>query len=213
MTVVGVVGRVKQEKLREDNAKVLPMGYLAYRERPNRHVAIVVKTTLPPETLARASREQLAAIDPSLPIYEVQTLTQMRDANIAPDRLNMTLLSAAALIALALAVVGIYGVVAFSVAQRQREIGVRMALGAQRCDVLNLILSHGMRLVVIGTVLGLVGAFGFGRVLASLLFQVSPTDPATLIIVPSVLIGAAALACALPARRAARQDPMELLRN
>jgi putative ABC transport system permease protein len=213
MTVVGVVGRVKQEKLREDNSKVLPMGYLAYSERPNRHIAVVVKTTLTPETLAHASRNQLGAIDPILPIYEVQTLTQMRDANIAPDQLNMTLLGMAALIAMALAVVGIYGVVAFSVAQRQREIGVRMALGAQRRDVVNLILSHGMKLVLIGTVLGLVVAFGFGRVLANLLFQVSATDPVTLAIVPTILIGAAALACAIPARRVSRQDPMALLRN
>ncbi len=213
MTVVGVVGRVKQQKLREDNAKVLPMGYLPYRERPNRHIAVVVRTSLSAEAVARASREQLAAIDPTLPIYELQTLAQMRDANIAPDRLNMALLSAIALIALALAVVGIYGVVAFSVAQRQREIGVRMALGAQRRDVLMLILGHGMKLVMIGTGLGLLGAVGFGRVLARLLFQVRPADFATLTIVSSILTGAAALACVLPARRAARQEPLELLRH
>jgi putative ABC transport system permease protein len=213
MTVVGVVGRVKHEKLREDSAKVLPMVYLPYRERPNRHIAVVAKTTLPPEVFARASREQLAAVDPTLPIYEVQTLSQMRDANIAPERLNMTLLGATALIALALAIVGIYGVVAFSVAQRQREIGVRMALGAQRRNVLALILGHGMKLVLIGTGLGLVGAFGFSRVLATLLFQVSATDLPTLIVVPAILISAAALACALPARRAAKLDPVELLRS
>ncbi|HTH47053.1 MAG TPA: ABC transporter permease [Candidatus Limnocylindria bacterium] len=213
MTVVGIVGRVKQEKLREDNAKVLPMGYLAYRERPNRHVAVVAKTTLSLDAFAHAVREQMAAVDPTIPIYELQTLTQMRDANIAPERLNMTLLGTAALIALALALIGIYGVVAFTVAQRQREIGVRMALGAQRRDVLGLVFGHGLKLVVIGTGLGLVGAIGFGRVLTSLLFQVKATDAPTLLGVPAILMGAALLACALPARRAAKLDPVELLRT
>ena len=213
MTVVGIVGRVKQEKLREDNAKVLPLGYLPYRERPNRHIAVVAKTTLSLDSFTRAAREQLVAVDPTIPLYQPQTLSQMRDANIAPERLNLTLLGSAALIALALALIGIYGVVAFTVAQRQREIGVRMALGAQRRDVLGLVLGHGLKLVVIGTGLGLVGAFGFGRVLTSLLFQVDATDAPTLIGVPTVLLGAALLACALPARRAAKLDPVELLRT
>jgi putative ABC transport system permease protein len=213
MTVVGIVRRVKQEKLREDSAKVLPLVYLPYRERPNRHIAVVAKTTLPPSAFANASREQLAAVDPTLPIYEVQTLSQMRDANIAPERLNMTLLGTAALFALVLAVVGVNGVVAFMVAQRQREIGVRMALGAQRRDVLGLVLGHGMKLVLIGTAVGLVGAFGFGRVLANLLFQVGSADLPTLTVVPAILIVAAALACILPARRASKIDPVDQLRS
>jgi predicted lysophospholipase L1 biosynthesis ABC-type transport system permease subunit len=213
MTVVGIVGRVKHGRLREDSAKVLPMVYLPYRERPNRHIAMVAKTTLPPEAFARISRVQLAAIDPTLPIYQVQTLSEMRDANIAPERLNMTLLGSAALIAMTLSIIGIYGVVAFSVGQRQREIGVRMSLGAQRIDVVGLILGHGMKLVLIGTVLGLVGAIGFGRVLANLLFQVSATDLRTLLFVLGILIASAFLACALPARRAAKFHPVELLRS
>lgn len=213
MTVVGVVGRVTLATLREDSAKAMPIGYVPYRERPNRYPAFVVKTALPSDTFARAAREQLAAVDPSLPLYEVRTLSQMRAANIAPDRLNMTLLATAALIALSLAIIGIYGVVAFSVAQRHREIGVRLALGAQRRDILSLVLGQGMKRVGLGVVLGLVGAFGFSRVLAGLLFQIEATDLPTLVAVATILMAAAALACAVPARRAARLDPMESLRN
>ena len=213
MTVVGIVGRVKHAQLREENSQVLPMGYLAYRERPNRHIAVVVKTTLPPETLVSAARQHVAAIDPPLPIYDVRTLAAMRADSMAPERMNLMLLGVAAVIALALAVVGIYGVLAFAVAQRQREIGIRLALGAQRGNVMSLILGQGMRLVLIGTVLGLVGAVGFGRILASLLYQVEATDLLTFTIVPAILFGAAAFACALPARRAARLDPVELLRT
>jgi ABC-type antimicrobial peptide transport system permease subunit len=213
MTVVGVVGRVKQQKLSEDAATTLPMGYLPYRERPNRYIAVVAKTTLPLDVFARASREHLAAIDPTLPIYQVQTLGQLRKANIASDWLNMMLLCTAAIIALALAVVGIYGVIAFSVTERHREIGIRMALGGLRRDVFKLVLSQGMKLVLIGVVLGLVGAFGFGRVLAYFLFQVRPTDWPTLALVPAILSGAATVACALPAFRAAKVDPMAALRN
>jgi putative ABC transport system permease protein len=213
LTVVGVVGRVKHETLREENSKVLPMAYLPYRERPNRHIAVVLKTTLRPETLLTASREQVAAIDPGLPVYDARTLAEMRRDNIAPERMNLTLLGLTAAIALALAVIGIYGVVAFAVAQRQREIGIRLALGAQRGNVMGLILGQGMRLVLIGTVLGLVGAFGFSRVLAGLLYQVTPTDLLTFTIVPLILMGAAAFACVLPARRAAHFDPVELLRS
>jgi len=213
LTVVGMVGRVKHEQLGEDSAKVLPMGYLAYRERPNRHLAVVVKTALPPETLVTASREQVAAIDPGLPIYDVRTLTAMREENVAPERLNLTLLGVAALLASVLAVVGISGVVAFSVAQRQREIGVRLALGAQRRQVVNLVLGQGMKPVLIGTALGLAGAVGFGRVLGNLLYQVSPTDLLTFAVIPVALGGAAVLACAVPAFRAARIDPLEALRR
>jgi len=213
LTVVGVVGRVKHEKLREENAKVLPMGYLAYRERPNRHIAVVVKTTLPPETLVSACRERVAAVDPTLPIYDVRTLEEMREGTIAPERMSLTLLGLAAGVALALAIVGIYGVVAFAVAQREREIGIRLALGAQRGTVMSLILFRGMKLVLFGTVAGLAGAFGFSRLLASLLFQVGPTDLPTLALASLVLVSAAAIACVLPACRAAGLDPMVALRS
>ncbi|MCW5558258.1 MAG: ABC transporter permease [Verrucomicrobiae bacterium] len=213
MTVVGIVGRVKHEKLKEENAKVLPMGYLAYRERPNKHIAVVIKTVLPTETLAQAARQEVTTMDAGLPIYEVLTFAEIRENNLAPDRLNLALLGTAAVIALVLAVIGIYGVVAFSIAQRRREMGVRMALGARRVDVVNLVLSQGLKLVLLGTVLGLAGALGLSRLLASFLFQVDPTDLVTFAVVPAALLGAAALACTFPALRAARVDPMVALRN
>lgn len=213
LTVVGVVGRVKREALREDGAKILPMGYLAYRERPNRHIAVIARTTLPFDSFVRSAREQLAAIEPGMPLYGEQTLSGMRDANMARDRLSMVLLAISAGIALALAIVGVYGVVSFSVAQRQREIAVRMALGAQRRDVLNLVFRLGMKFVLVGTVAGLAGAFGFGHVLAGFLFQVAPGDPATLGTVSAILFGTAALACVVPAVHASRLDPMTLLRR
>ena len=212
LTVVGVVGRVKREKLREENAKVRPMGYLAYRERPNRHLAVVLKATLPTETLARGARHEVAAIDPDLPIYQVRTLAQMREDNIAPERLYLTLLGGAALIALALAAVGIYGVVAFSVAQRQREIGVRMALGAQRSAVLAMVLRSGLKVAGAGILLGLIAAMMLARLLSGLLFGVGSTDPLTFAVVPLLLISVTLIACWLPARRAARVDPMVALR-
>jgi ABC-type antimicrobial peptide transport system permease subunit len=115
-------------------------------------------------------------------------------------------------VALALAVIGLYGVLAYAVTQRQREIGVRMALGAQRRDVLSLVVGHGMRLVLVGICIGLAAALGFSRVLQTLLFGVEPSDPLTFSVIPLLLAAVALFACWLPARRAARVDPIEALR-
>jgi len=128
------------------------------------------------------------------------------------QRLNLALLAVFAGVALALAVIGLYGVLAYAVAQRQREIGVRMALGAQRRDVLGLVVGHGMRLTGIGVILGLAGALALTRVLKSLLFEIKPFDPVTFLMVTAVLTGVALLACWIPARRAAKVDPIEALR-
>ena len=128
------------------------------------------------------------------------------------QRLNLTLLAVFAGVALALAVIGLYGVLAYAVAQRQREIGVRMALGAQRRDVLGLVVGHGMRLTGIGVILGLAGALALTRVLKSLLFEIKPFDPVTFLTVTALLAGVALLACWIPARRAAKVDPIEALR-
>ena len=167
----------------------------------------------PGYTVSPASPIADRAIDPTRAVYDMQTHAPMRDANMAPDRLNTTLLSTAAPIALMLAVIGIYGAMAFWVAQRRREIGVRMALGARRRDVLNLVLSRSLKLVLIGIALGLIGAFGFSRGHSNFLFQVDPNDIQTLALVTLILIGIAVLPCAIPARRAAKLNPVDLLQR
>ena len=210
LTIIGVVQRVREERLSEKDGQV--QGYFSFFQRPDSGMAVVVKATLPPETLIASLRQQVLALDSDLPLYEVRTMTAMRADNIAPDRLNLTLLGIFATAALALAVLGLYGVLAYAVAQRQREIGIRMALGAQRRDVLGLVIGQGMKLVVTGAAIGLFGAFALTRMLARLLFEVQPTDPLTFALVTALLAVVALFACWLPARRAARVHPMEALR-
>jgi len=210
MTVIGVVGNVKWRHLAEPRGNV--QAYLPFLQLPFQSMTVAVKTTLPPETLVSAVRRQVLALDPEQPIYDIRTLSGMREERLAPQRLNFTLLGLFAIVALALAVIGLYGVLAYAVVQRQREIGVRMALGAQRRDVLGLVLIKGMKLTGIGIGIGVTGALGLTRVLSSLLFEIKPIDPLTFMTIPLLLVSVAVLACWLPARKAARIDPMEALR-
>ena len=210
LTVLGVVGRVKINELNEQGGFV--QSYLPFLQGPGQGMAVVMKTASEPKELIAAARQQVQAIDAEQPIYDVRTLEEIRDNSIAPQRLNLTLLVVFAAVALALAVIGLYGVLAYAVTQRQREIGVRMALGAQRRNVLGLVVGHGMRLALIGVTLGLAGALTLTHLLRSLLFEVGPFDPATFLMVTAVLLVVALLACWIPARRAARVDPIEALR-
>ena len=157
-------------------------------------------------------RKQVSQLDPAQPIFGISNMKEMRDRNIAPDRLSLGLLGGFAVLALALAIIGLYGLLSFTVTQRQREIGVRMALGAQRSDVLNSVVGQGMRWVLIGGLIGLLGSFALTRVLTSVLFNVAPTDPLTFVTVTLSLCVVALLACYIPARRATKIDPMEALR-
>lgn len=210
VTVVGVVGRVKKNHLNEDGGMV--QAYFPIFQQPLGRIAVVVKTAAEPAGLIAAIRQQISRLDPGLPIFDVQTMQEIRDHSVAPERLNLGLLGGFALLALVLAIIGIYGLLSFTVAQRQREIGVRMALGAQRFDILNFVIGQGMRLVLAGALIGLLGSFALTRVLTSVLFKVEPADPLTFAAVTLSLTAAALLACYSPARRATKVDPNVALR-
>lgn len=210
LTIVGVVGRVKMEGLTQDSNRV--QGYFPYWQMPNGSMTIVVKGTADPNQLIAALREQVKAVDPDQPIYNIRSMDDIRAESIAPERLNLTLLSIFAGIALVLALVGIYGVMSYAVTQRTHEIGIRMAIGARPADVFRMILGQGMSLALIGVVLGLVGAFGLTRLMATMLFGVEPTDPVTFGSIAALLTGVALLACYLPGRRATKVNPVVSLR-
>ncbi|HWQ36036.1 MAG TPA: ABC transporter permease [Blastocatellia bacterium] len=210
LTVVGVVGRVKMEGLRNNSDRV--QAYFPFRQFPFSGMIFTVRTQLQPEQLIASVRQQVQAVDPSQPIYDVRTLEEIRAESVGPERLQLTLLGVFAGVALLLALVGIYGVISWSVTERTHEIGVRVALGAQTADVLSLVIGQGMKLVGAGVGLGLAGAVLLTRLMATLLFEVSATDPLTYLIIAVLLISVALVACLIPARRAARVDPVIALR-
>ena len=163
--------------------------------------------------MASAVRTEIAAVDRGVPVYQVATMDQLLSASVATQRFNLFLLVLFAALALGLAAVGISGVLAFGVSRRTREIAIRLALGAHPRDVLRLVVGQGMQLVVAGILLGIAGALALTRLMASLLYSVSPTDPATFVVVSVLLALVALIACYVPARRAMRVDPMVALRT
>jgi ABC-type antimicrobial peptide transport system permease subunit len=173
----------------------------------------VLRTTGDPLALAEPARRAVAAVDPNVPVFQVRSLPQLRAASTARTRFLMLVLGIFAGAALALAAVGIYGVVAYAVAQRTRELGIRMALGARAADIVRLIIHQGAVLTGVGAAIGLLGALLATRALRGLLYQVTPTDPSTLTAGTLALIAVALLASYVPARRAARVNPVEALRH
>jgi putative ABC transport system permease protein len=173
---------------------------------------ISVRASQDPMDLATAVRSHIRALDPSLPLTAVETMDQIVEKSAGPQRFNTMLLGSFASIALFLAALGIGGVLATSVSRRTREIGIRMALGARRPDVIRMIVSQGMALAGAGLLLGLPAAFVLTRMMSTLLFEISPRDPITFASVTALLIAVALVACYLPARRATRVDPMVALR-
>ena len=176
------------------------------------NLALHVKTATGPDTVAESLRAELKKLDPHLPLYNIKTLTAEIDESLVQERLVTWLSSAFGVLASLLTALGLYGVLTFSVARRMREIGIRVALGAQRRDVFRLVMIRGVVLVGVGVLVGLAASIAFGRFIGSLLFGVEPTNPLTLAIVSLGLIAVALLACYLPARRATKVDPLEALR-
>jgi len=210
LTVIGVVGRVKMEGLNNNSDRV--QGYYPFKQMPLGGMDVVIKGSSDPNQLLAAVRQTVKNLDPDQPIYNPRTMDEIRAESVAPDRLNLTLLSLFAGLALLLAIVGIYGVMSYSVSQRTHEIGIRMAIGARPGDVFRMILGQGMKLALIGVLVGLVGAFALTRLMASMLFGVRPTDATTFSVISVLLIAVALLACYLPGRRATKVEPVISLR-
>jgi len=208
--IVGVVGNVKQRGLEED---AQPEVYIPFAQQAVGFGTVVVRAAGDPAALAGPVRETIRGLDPMLPLADVESMTGVVSDSIARDRFTTALLSVFALLAVTLALVGVYGVTSFTVSQRTREIGVRMALGADRADVLRLVASNSLALGVAGVLIGLAGALAASRLLSGLLFGVSATDPLTLGAVAAALVAAALAASYFPARRAAHVDPLVALRD
>ena len=209
-TIVGTVGDVRNFTLDEPPEPAMYWPVAQIRSTPS--LAIVVRTQSDPDALAPAVRDAIAEIDQAQPIYDMQSLDQLVAKSLDQRRFTLTLMLLFGVIALVLSAIGIYGVMAFAVTQRTQEIGIRMALGASALDVLKMVVGSGMFLAVIGVAVGLIGAFAVTRLMASLLFGVSPTDLVTFGLVTAGLLMVALLACYIPARRATKVDPLVALR-
>ena len=216
--IVGVVRHVEQYGL-DGQSLQTPQFYLNINQIPidrlpgfTRRINLLTRTDVEPISLTSAVRGQISALNKDQPVFNVRTMEQIVDQSIAPRRFSMMLLAIFAVVALILASIGIYGMMSYSVAQRTREIGLRMTLGAQRSNVLRLVIGHGMKLALAGVVLGLIASFALTRTMTNLLFGVSATDPLTFVAIALLLALVALIACWVPARRATKVDPIVALR-
>jgi putative ABC transport system permease protein len=208
--IVGVVADLRYSRL---DAEPMPEVYVPYTQSTSlRSIDILVRAAGDPAAVSGSARALVAGVDPNLPVYGVETLEEALAASIAPRRFQLLLLGAFALSALALALIGIYGVMTYAVAQRTQEIGVRMALGAGRGEVVRMVVRQGMLTAGAGMAAGIAAAFGLTRLIRGLLYEVTPADPWTFAAVAGALGAAVLAACWLPARRAAAVDPALALR-
>ncbi|MCI0538707.1 MAG: ABC transporter permease, partial [Verrucomicrobiales bacterium] len=210
LTVVGLARDMRRERLER---APIPQVFRPIAQLPSLHMELHVRTGMPPLALAESVRRESQSIDKSVAVYGGGTMEKRIGASLFERKFQASLLSAFSIVALLLAAIGTYGIVHFSVQQRTREIGVRMVLGAQKLDVLSVVMSEGLKLVLIGVGLGVALALSIMRLMQRLLFEVRPTDPFTFAAVAVVLGGIALLACWLPARRAAKIHPMDALRD
>jgi predicted permease len=211
-TVVGIVADFRH--FQGDSAEpIFPAAYVPYSFDPALNTGLTIRTAGDPARLVSAAREQIRSADAALPVFQVSTMEDLRQRSFWQFRLFGWMFSTFGAIALLLASVGVYGVLSYSVSQRTQEIGVRVALGAGRNDVLRLILGQGLRLALLGIGLGLIGAFGTTRFLKTVLYNVTPTDPLSFIVVAAFLTLVALVASYVPARRAMGVDPLVALRD
>jgi putative ABC transport system permease protein len=214
-TIIGVVKDVKQGGLENPPGTEL---YFFYDQLPRiagfapSSMNIVLRSERPLDALAPAIRRSVAEMDPALPIVQLRTMEDVVGASVTRQRFLSLLLGIFAAVALTLAAIGTYGILSYMVTERQREIGIRMALGAGYGQVVRLVLGQGLSIAVVGIALGVAGAFGLSRLVRSLLYGVSPSDPATYALVASVIAAVATAACVVPMRRATRVDPLEAIR-
>jgi putative ABC transport system permease protein len=206
------VGVAKDTKFRVSDTENREEMYFPVPQRPRLNMSLLARTTVDPTSLAAAIQREIQNVDRDQAVTEVVTLEHVVGESIEQPRLTMFLLGIFATVALTLAAIGIYGVIAYAVEQRTREIGIRMALGAQAPDVLKLVVKNGMTLALIGVVIGVGGALAMTRLMASLLFEVAATDATTFVTVSVGLLAVALLACFIPARRATKVDPLVALR-
>jgi putative ABC transport system permease protein len=205
-----VVGNVRQLGPSQEES---PEIYIPYQQEPNEDVNLVLRTATGPLALVAPVKAAVQAVDPAQPVYDIATMDQRLSESMSPQRFNALLVGVFALAALGLAGVGIFGVLAYSVARRTSEIGVRMALGASGAQVMRLVVGEGLRLCGLGVLLGLAGSVPLTRLLRGVLFGVGPSDPLTLAAASAALVLVAVLACYIPARRALLVDPMSALRH
>jgi putative ABC transport system permease protein len=209
-TVVGTVGDVHHRSLAARPRAEL---YVPFRQYPHGGMTIVVRAPADPALAARAVKDEIYVLDPDQPISDLVTLPELLHGSVSPQRFNLILLGGFAVLALLLAAVGVYGVIAYAVGQRSREIGIRMALGAASREIRRTIIRPAVGLAAIGVAFGSAAAWLLGRVLAPSLYEVSPHDPLTFAVVGCLLLAAASAACVIPARRASRVDPLIAMRS
>jgi predicted permease len=210
MTIVGVTGDIKSDGF---DAASAPYLYLPMNQRPQFAAVVYLRTAVGTGTLEDNVRREVQAVDPTIPVFAVRTMDEVLKKSMADRRFALELLGVFAGVALLLASIGIYGVMAYTFSQRTNEIGIRMAMGAQRSDILRIALGEGALVVAIGVVAGLAGSVILTRFLQSMLFDVNPTDPVTLVAITALLTGVTLVACLVPARRATRVDPLIALRH